>query len=247
MLAKTTLAGSPAVGVSGQTGAGLDELLTALETLAAGLPPSDPEARVRLWVDRSFTVRGAGTVVTGTLSAGTLHRGDRLELGGNSFTVRGLHRLGAAADVVTAPARVAVNLRGVASGDIRRGDALLTPEAWRLTTMVDARTNTANLPTHVVIHVGAAAVPARLRKLAPDGASGTPWSGSFWTRHCRSRWVTVCCSGIPAGARWLAVRPSSTRRHRRSGVAALPGLEPRPWGPRTAFPTPARSCAAGVR
>jgi selenocysteine-specific elongation factor len=172
MLARTTLAGSPAVSVSGQTGAGLDELLTALETLAAGLPPSDPEARVRLWVDRSFTVRGAGTVVTGTLSAGTLHRGDRLELGGNAVTVRGLQRLGAAADVVTGPARVAVNLRGVASGDIRRGDAILTPEAWRLTTVVDARTSAANLPSHMVIHVGAAAVPARLRKLAPDGAAG---------------------------------------------------------------------------
>ena len=142
MLANTTLAGSPALSVSGETGAGLDELLTALETLASGLPPSDPEARVRLWVDRSFTVRGAGTVVTGTLSAGTLHRGDRLELGGNSVTVRGLQRLGAAAEVVTAPARVAVNLRGVASEEIRRGDALLTPEAWRLTSVVDARTTT---------------------------------------------------------------------------------------------------------
>lgn len=80
MLEHTTLAGSPAVSVSGQTGAGLDELRTALEMLAAGLPPSDPDARIRLWVDRSFTVRGSGTVVTGTLSAGTLRRGDTLEL-----------------------------------------------------------------------------------------------------------------------------------------------------------------------
>ena len=173
MLAKTTLAGIPAVSVSGQTGAGLDDLRAALEVLAAGLPPSDPAARVRLWVDRAFTVRGAGTVVTGTLSAGTVHRGDTLQLGGETVLVRGLQCLGEAAAVVTAPARVAVNLRGVARVGVRRGDALLTPEAWRLTTVVDARTSTADLPSHLVIHVGAAAVPARLRALAPGGADGT--------------------------------------------------------------------------
>ena len=72
---------------------------------------------------------------------------------------------------MTAPARVAVNLRGVAHEDVRRGDALLTPEAWRRTTVVDVRSSAANLPSHMVVHVGAAAVPARLRKLAPDGAA----------------------------------------------------------------------------
>ena len=73
----TTLAGIPAVSVSGQTGAGLDELADCARNAGAqALPPADPEARIRLWVDRSFTVRGVGTVVTGTLSAGTLRRGD---------------------------------------------------------------------------------------------------------------------------------------------------------------------------
>ena len=172
MLATTTLGGIPVVSVSGQTGAGLSELRTALETLAAALPPSDPDARVRLWVDRSFTVRGAGTVVTGTLSAGTLRRGDSLQLGGETVSIRGLQRLGEEAEVVTAPARVAVNLRAVARENIRRGDALLTPDAWRLTTVVDARTTAGDLPSHLVIHVGAAAVPARLRRLAPDGVPG---------------------------------------------------------------------------
>jgi len=172
MLATTTLGGIPVVSVSGQTGAGLDELRSALETLAAGLPPSDPDARVRLWVDRSFTVRGAGTVVTGTLSAGTLRRGDSLHLDGETVSIRGLQRLGEAVEVVTAPARVAVNLRAVARENIRRGDALLTPDVWRLTTVVDARTTAGDLPSHLVIHVGAAAVPARLRRLAPDGVPG---------------------------------------------------------------------------
>ena len=171
MLATTSLAGIPAVGVSGETGEGLGELRAALDALAAGLPQPDPNARVRLWVDRSFTVRGSGTVVTGTLAAGTLYRGDTLELGDATVSVRALQRLGEPADVVTAPARVALNLRGIAHEQIRRGDALLTPASWQRTTIVDARIAGADLPSHVVLHVGAAAVPAMIRRLAPVDAS----------------------------------------------------------------------------
>jgi GTPase len=70
---------------------------------------------VRLWIDRSFTIKGAGTVVTGTLGAGRLRPGDELELTGAArpVRIRGLQSLGAAADELTATARVAVNLRGV--------------------------------------------------------------------------------------------------------------------------------------
>jgi len=170
MLARTSLAGIPAVSVSGETGEGLGELRIALDALAAALPQPDPDARVRLWVDRSFTIRGSGTVVTGTLAAGTLRRGDTLELGDATVTVRALQRLGEPADVVTAPARVAINLRGIAHEQIRRGDALLTPESWQRTTIVDARIAGADLPSHVVLHVGAAAVPATIRRLASDEA-----------------------------------------------------------------------------
>ena len=164
-LAATTLAGIPAVSVSGYTGAGLDSLRAGLDALAQGLPPAAPEARIRLWVDRSFTVRGSGTVVTGTLTAGTLRRGDVLELGDSTVSVRALQRLGQPAQTVRAPARVAVNLRNVRHEDIRRGDALLTPGAWRGTTVIDARVGGGEVPTHVVLHVGAAAVPAIVRRL----------------------------------------------------------------------------------
>ena len=122
-LATSSLAGIPAVGVSGLTGAGLEALRAALDVLAAELPPADPEARVRLWVDRAFTVRGSGTVVTGRLAAGTLRGGDILELRGSTVSVRALQRLGQPAEVVTAPARVAVNLRGVARAEVEIGRA----------------------------------------------------------------------------------------------------------------------------
>jgi len=162
LLATTALAGIPVVSVSGQTGAGLEALRAALGVLASELPPTDADARIRLWVDRSFTVRGSGTVVTGTLAAGTLRRGDVFQLRDSTVSVRGLQRLGQPADLVAAPARVAVNLRGVAHDEVRRGDALLTPGAWRRTEVVDARVDGGGLPSHVVLHVGAAAVGAKV-------------------------------------------------------------------------------------
>ncbi|GAA4833674.1 selenocysteine-specific translation elongation factor [Saccharopolyspora rosea] len=171
----TSLAGIPEVHVSGTTGQGLGDLRTALDELAHRLPTADRDADVRLWIDRSFTIRGAGTVVTGTLSAGTLRVGQRLALhpGGREATVRGLQALGTACRQVPAVARVAVNLRGVDHRDIGRGDALLTPGRWLSTDTADVRLRGAaarDLPRQPVLHVGAAAVAARVRPLGEDTA-----------------------------------------------------------------------------
>ena len=89
-----------------------------LGRLVERLPEPVTTGRVRLWVDRSFTVRGSGTVVTGTLGSGQLAVGDELEVHGRRVRVRGLQCAGRPADVVPAVARVAVNLRGVPA---RRG------------------------------------------------------------------------------------------------------------------------------
>src|SRR4051812_1864625 len=88
-LRESSLGDVEAVTVSGATGAGLDELRAALERLVAALPAPDVNARVRLWVDRSFTMKGSGTVVTGTLGAGTLRVGDELQLGDRRVRRRG--------------------------------------------------------------------------------------------------------------------------------------------------------------
>jgi selenocysteine-specific elongation factor len=170
-LAATSMGEVPAVAVSALTGAGIPELGVALETVLAGLPPADQTAPVRLWIDRAFTIRGAGTVVTGTLAAGTVSGGDRLLLGEREVGVRGVQSLGAPVDRASATARVALNLRGVAVEELSRGDALLTPGAFRRTGVVDV-TLTAEageqLPAEAVVHVGSATVGARLRPL--DGA-----------------------------------------------------------------------------
>lgn len=170
----------PGVAVSAVTGQGMSELRAALARLCRSLPVPSPEGRVRLWVDRAFTVRGSGTVVTGTLEAGTLTVGDALTLahrtsvgtGSTTVTVRGLQSLGRNRKRVPAPARVAVNLRGVPVSSVGRGDALLTEGAWPLTGQVDVRLDAqaAELPQHLTLHVGAADLPVRLRPLSDRAA-----------------------------------------------------------------------------
>jgi selenocysteine-specific elongation factor len=123
-------------------------------------------------VDRSFTIRGSGTVVTGTLGAGTLRVGDELELHGRRVRVRGLQSLGTPYDEVRAVARVAVNLRGVERDEVGRGDALLTRGAWRQAAGLDVRLSAdpRELPAELVLHVGSAGVPVRVRPLGADAA-----------------------------------------------------------------------------
>ncbi|GAB3807313.1 selenocysteine-specific translation elongation factor [Micromonospora zhanjiangensis] len=168
--------GEPEVAVvSALTGAGLPGLRAALDRLVGRIPTPPVDAPVRLWVDRSFTVRGSGTVVTGTLGAGTLRVGDDLDTGdtGTRVRVRGLHSLGVARTEVTGLARVAVNLRGVDRDTVGRGDTLLTPGRFRQTDLVDVRLAgdpPDRLPTGAMLHVGSAAVPVRLRPLGPDTA-----------------------------------------------------------------------------
>ncbi len=169
----TSLGAVEAVAVSAVTGAGLPELRAALDRLAARLPAPAADAPVRLWVDRAFTIRGSGTVVTGTLGGGRLTVGDHLELAdtGEPVRVRGLHCLGAPHDRVDAVARVAVNLRNVARDRLGRGDALLTPGRFRRTDLLDVRVAgdpAADLPATLTLHVGSAAVAARVRPLGPD-------------------------------------------------------------------------------
>lgn len=148
-----------------------DRVRAELVALTERLPEPDPVADVRLWVDRSFTVRGAGTVVTGTLAAGTLRVGDDLEHDGRRVTVRGLQSLGRGRSEVRAVARVAVNLRGVDREDIARGDTVSTPGAWLRTDEIDvAFRSPGTLHEQLVLHVGSAAVPVRVRPLGDAGA-----------------------------------------------------------------------------
>ena len=152
-------------------GTDLNKVRAELVSLVDGLPPPDRDADVRLWVDRSFSVRGAGTVVTGTLAAGTIRVGDELEHAGRRLTVRGLQSLGRDQTEVGAVARVAVNLRGIDRQHIGRGDAVRTPGAWLDSEEIDVALRAAGeLHRELVLHVGSAAVPVHVRPLGTVGA-----------------------------------------------------------------------------
>jgi len=152
-------------------GTDLNKVRAELVSLVDGLPPPDRDADVRLWVDRSFSVRGAGTVVTGTLAAGTIGVGDELEHAGRRVTVRGLQSLGRDQTEVGAVARVAVNLRGIDRQQIGRGDAVRTPGAWLDSEEIDVVLRAAGkLHRELVLHVGSAAVPVHVRPLGTVGA-----------------------------------------------------------------------------
>lgn len=176
-LADTTLAGLPIVAASSVTGVGLDDVRTALAGVLTGLPRPDPAAPVRLWLDRVFTVRGAGTVVTGTLGGGRIDRGASMILArtGARLTVRGVESLGRQRDLAEAVSRVALNLRGVDADELRRGDALVSADRWAIGTRADlwVPDGVDRLPKEVTVHIGAAAHPVRTRRFGTHGVAVT--------------------------------------------------------------------------
>ena len=218
-IARSSLGTVEAVPVSGATGAGVDDLRAALDRLVARQPVPDVDAPVRLWVDRAFTVRGSGTVVTGTLAAGTLRTGDELVLRGRAVRVRALQSLGTSYDQVRAVARVAVNLRGVEREEVGRGDALLTPGTWRETGGLDVRLSAdpRALPAELVLHVGSTAVAVRLRPLGEDTARLTLHRGLPLRAGDRALLRDPGAQAVAAGVLVLDVDPPALRRR---GAAA---------------------------
>nr|WP_246280025.1 selenocysteine-specific translation elongation factor [Nocardioides daedukensis] len=161
---RTSLRGAPVLAVSGATGLGIDELRQALEDLVTGLPAPPPDADVRLWADRMFHIRGSGTVLTGTLSAGTITVGDRLATTGGTVRVRGVQALDQDRQSVSGVARVALNLAADDRVELARDSVLFTPDRWHVTDTVDVRlVGDEEPPEKPALHIGALAVPVRVR------------------------------------------------------------------------------------
>ena len=177
-LAGTALEGMPIVGVSATTGTGLDELRDHLEAIAQDIDTSRSyDGPPKLWIDRSFSVSGAGTVVTGTLSAGTLHVGDSVELwpSGEIARIRTLHRHDQEVESVRAGSRCAVNLSGVDKSGVGRGSLLTAPGNVRPTSVFLAEIDAARYVDELTqkgayhLHLGTGAWPITLRSI-PDAA-----------------------------------------------------------------------------
>ncbi|HET6897539.1 MAG TPA: selenocysteine-specific translation elongation factor, partial [Vicinamibacteria bacterium] len=177
LVAGSFLEGAPILRVSSRTGQGLDALKDALRALARETPIRPEGGLLRLPVDRAFTLRGFGTVVTGTLVSGAVAAGEEVEVlpSGRRARVRGLQVHGAAADRVEAGHRTAVNLSGLDVGDLARGDVVTRPGTLRATSILDAELTL--LPgqrplkdqARVRVHIASAEVLARVRVL--EGAA----------------------------------------------------------------------------
>ncbi len=233
----TTLAGSPLVACSAVTGEGLDELRRVLDERLADTPTKRDIGRPRLPVDRSFTVAGFGTVVTGTLIDGALEAGQEVEIAPGELRarIRGLQNHRKQVERALPGRRTAVNLSGVAKDEVRRGQVLTMPGSLRPATVIDVRLralaalrrplrHNANL----ALHVGSAEVAARLllldRPELPPGEEG-------WAQLRLAAPVAVV-----KGDRFVLRTPNDTvgggevvdahaKRHRRSHEPTIAALE----------------------
>ena len=168
--------GWPVVVVDSVLGRGLDDVRTTLDSVLQNAPAPRDAGRPRLWVDRVFAAKGAGTVVTGTLTGGTLARDDEvaLEPGDRRARVRRIESHHEQVDRVAPGSRVALNLAGVDHTDLERGVAVVSPGQWAVVDRVDVRLRVLpgrSLPRRATVHVhaGSGEQRARLRILDDDG------------------------------------------------------------------------------
>ncbi len=133
--------GSPIIAVSSLTGAGLDDLKKAIVQAAEDVRPRDARALARLPIDRVFTMKGFGTVVTGTLISGTIRKEDELEVfpTGHRVRVRGVQVHGETAKAAVAGQRTALNLVGASTEELGRGMLLAAVDSFSATRFVDVQ------------------------------------------------------------------------------------------------------------
>ena len=181
----TVLAEAPVVPCSSATGQGVDRLRAALDEMVGSAPPPEDRGRPRIAIDRSFTIRGAGTVVTGTLTGGRLQAGQEVRLypDGGTSRVRSLQTHRQPVEVARPVSRVAANLAGIPKTEVERGDVLGLPGQWRPTSVLEVRLVPVRGLTHPLtgrgaykLYAGSAERDARLRlyggpQLAPGGGA----------------------------------------------------------------------------
>jgi selenocysteine-specific elongation factor len=181
----TVAENAPAFAVSNVTGAGIAELRAAIHDVLAALPTRSPEAPAYLPIDRVFALTGQGTIVTGTLMQGTIRTGDRLRLQPSCVEVRirKLQIFGQTVAEATGGSRVAVNLAGIDTAAIARGETLTAPAEFEAARTLDVEFTPLPdaLPmlrrrTPVRAHIGSAEIPGLLifEKHAPRDTATTP-------------------------------------------------------------------------
>ncbi len=142
-IGRSSLAGAAVVPCSASTGAGLDALVSELDQVVGATPSPRDTGRPRLWIDRVFTIAGAGTVVTGTLAGGSVRVGDAVEVirgtEARAARVRSIQSHKKNTDELGPGNRTALNLAGLERHGAERGDAVVRAGQWRATNRIDVR------------------------------------------------------------------------------------------------------------
>lgn len=186
LVANSFLDHAPVINLSAQTGNGIDQLKDELLLMSRRLPTRDDKLAARLPIDRSFSVKGFGAVVTGTLASGDITESSEMELfpQRKRVRVRGLQTHGRAAKSVKAGNRVAVNLGGIDHSEITRGMTLVTSDTLRLTQIIDTEvevlpgaTKPLRSRQRVRLHIGTTEELARVQVLNDSGVIAPGESG----------------------------------------------------------------------
>jgi selenocysteine-specific elongation factor len=239
LLEGTTLAGAPILSVSALTGEGLPDLVEALDSALSDLSPLSSSGRPRLPVDRVFTLAGFGTVVTGTLIGGLLSVGDEVEIVPPLLRarIRGLQTHKKSLEEAVPGSRVAINLTGVDTSQVQRGDVVTAP-GWLLPSrLVDVEVRLLRDAPQPLAHnalvtlfVGAAQTPARVRVLGQEAIEpGTVGYAQFRLSHpvavdAKDRFIIRRPSPADTIGGGHVLDPHPRRRHRRFQSAVLERL-----------------------
>jgi selenocysteine-specific elongation factor len=244
----TTLASAEVLAVSALTGRGVDALRRRIEAWAAAVSPRSEDGRFRLAVDRAFTLPGVGVVVTGTVHAGSVRVGDRVQISPSGIVarVRSLHAQNHASERAQAGDRCALGLAGpdVAKEAIRRGDVVLDPALHAPTERIDALLRVSSSEPEPIgpwfpvrLHHGSAEVGARIAPLG-DGPIAPGAEGDVQlvldqpiAAAAQDRFVVrdVSAQRTLGGGRFLDLRPPARKRRtpeRRAQRAALAIVDP---------------------
>jgi len=242
LLGHSALADAPILPLSSVTGEGIDPLLEHLQRARSNLLPRRQQGRFRLAVDRSFTLAGIGTVVTGTAVAGRMAVGERLKLSpsGLEVRVRGIHAQNRQAGTGHAGQRLALNLAGVEKAEARRGDWVVAEALHAPTQRFDARVRLLageSRPlahwTPVHLHLGAEDVGARVMLL--EGAAVAPGHSALVQLSLErpigalhgDRFILRDQSALRTlgGGVVIDAFPPASRRRREQRLAALAAME----------------------
>ena len=242
LISSTSLSEAPIIAVSAVTGEGLPELVAAIDKLLSATQPRADTGRPRLLIDRVFTIAGSGTVVTGTLIDGSLQAGQEVEIvpSGLKSRLRGLQTHQTRIDTAAPGSRVAANLTGVATSELKRGDVLTRPGWLTPTTMVTARLRlllSVKRPlrynAYVSLHTGSSEMMAKIRLLDTDELKP---GEDAWAQLTLNKPVAVV-----KGDRFIIRSPQDTlgggeiveahtKRHRRHRNATIQSLETKEKG-----------------